>query len=100
MRFPDFGLSEPILRALDELGYETPTPIQEGTIAMLMKDRDVVGQAQTGTGKTAAFMLPILQRLDPDQRDVQALVLCPTRELADQVAQFRNFPNFSNWRNR
>ena len=86
MHFPDFGLSEPILRALDELGYETPTPIQEGTIAMLLKDRDVVGQAQTGTGKTAAFMLPILQRLDPEQRDVQALVLCPTRELALQVA--------------
>jgi ATP-dependent RNA helicase DeaD len=86
LHFPDFGLSEPILRALDELGYETPTPIQEGTIAMLLKDRDVVGQAQTGTGKTAAFMLPILQRLDPEQRDVQALVLCPTRELALQVA--------------
>ncbi len=86
MRFSEFGLSEPILRALDDLNYETATPIQEGTIAMLLKDRDVVGQAQTGTGKTAAFMLPILQRIDPEMRDVQALVLCPTRELALQVA--------------
>jgi len=86
LHFPDFGLSEPILRALDELGYQTPTPIQQGTIEMLLRDRDVVGQAQTGTGKTAAFMLPILERIDPEQRDVQALVLCPTRELALQVA--------------
>jgi ATP-dependent RNA helicase DeaD len=86
VRFSEFGLSEPILRALDDLNYETATPIQEGTIAMLLKDRDVVGQAQTGTGKTAAFMLPILERIDPDMRDVQALVLCPTRELALQVA--------------
>ena len=86
MRFSELGLSEPILRALDDLNYETATPIQEGTIAMLLKDRDVVGQAQTGTGKTAAFMLPILERLDPQMRDVQALVLCPTRELALQVA--------------
>ena len=86
MRFPDFGLSEPILRALTELGYETPTPIQEGTIAMLLKDRDVVGQAQTGTGKTAAFMLPILSGSIPSSGDVQALVLRPTRELALQVA--------------
>jgi ATP-dependent RNA helicase DeaD len=86
VRFSEFGLSEPILRALDDLNYETATPIQEGTIAMLLKDRDVVGQAQTGTGKTAAFMLPILERLDPELRDVQALVLCPTRELALQVA--------------
>ena len=86
MRFSEFGLKEPILRALDDLNYETATPIQEGTIAMLLKDRDVVGQAQTGTGKTAAFMLPILERIDPDMRDVQALVLCPTRELALQVA--------------
>ncbi len=86
MRFSDFRLSEPILRALGDLGYETPTAIQEGTIEMLLRDRDVVGQAQTGTGKTAAFMLPILERIDPTHREVQAIVLCPTRELALQVA--------------
>ena len=64
MQFSDFGLSEPILRALADLGYETPTPIQAGTIELLLADRDVIGQAQTGTGKTAAFMLPILERID------------------------------------
>jgi ATP-dependent RNA helicase DeaD len=85
MQFTDFGLSEPILRALADLGYETPLPIQAGTIEFLLRDRDVVGQAQTGTGKTAAFMLPILERIDADSKDVQALVLCPTRELALQV---------------
>ncbi len=86
MRFDEFDLSEPILRALDDLGYETATPIQEGTIEHLLRDRDVVGQAQTGTGKTAAFMLPILERIDATSTDLQALVLCPTRELALQVA--------------
>jgi ATP-dependent RNA helicase DeaD len=85
MQFSDFGLSQPILRALADLGYETPLPIQAGTIDLLLRDRDVMGQAQTGTGKTAAFMLPILERIDPAAKDVQALVLCPTRELALQV---------------
>ena len=85
MRFSDFALSEPILRALGDLGYEAPTAIQEGTIDLLLRDRDVVGQAQTGTGKTAAFMLPILERIDPASSHVQAIVLCPTRELALQV---------------
>ena len=86
MRFSEFGLSEPILRALDDLNYETATPIQAGTIPLLLKDRDVVGQAQTGTGKTAAFVLPILERIDPEHARPQALVLRPTRELALQVA--------------
>ncbi len=86
MRFSDFDLSEPLVRAVEELGYETPTPIQEGTIQHLLADRDVIGQAQTGTGKTAAFMLPILERIDADTKEVQAIVLCPTRELAIQVA--------------
>jgi ATP-dependent RNA helicase DeaD len=86
VQFHEFDLAEPILRALDELGYTEATPIQEGTIEHLLHDRDVVGQAQTGTGKTAAFMLPILDRIDPDAKDVQAIVLCPTRELALQVA--------------
>jgi ATP-dependent RNA helicase DeaD len=66
VRFDQFDLSEPILRALADQGYEHATPIQEGTIEHLLRDRDVVGQAQTGTGKTAAFMLPILERIAPD----------------------------------
>ena len=86
MRFDQFDLSEPILRALEDQGYEHATPIQEGTIEHLLRDRDVVGQAQTGTGKTAAFMLPILERVDPDDKNLQALVLTPTRELCLQVA--------------
>jgi ATP-dependent RNA helicase DeaD len=85
-QFKDFELSEPLLRALDELGWETPTPIQAGTIEHLLADRDVIGQAQTGSGKTAAFMLPILERIEADSGDLQAIVLCPTRELALQVA--------------
>ena len=86
MRFADFDLRPEILRALDDLGYEEPTPIQEGTIDALLRDKDMIGQAQTGSGKTAAFMLPILDRIEEDSTDLQALVLCPTRELALQVA--------------
>ncbi len=86
LRFEDFNLQPELLRALRDLGYEEPTPIQEGTIDALLRDKDMVGQAQTGSGKTAAFMLPILERLDPNSKDLQALVLCPTRELALQVA--------------
>lgn len=85
--FESLGLSEPIIRALSELGYEAPTPIQRQTIPLLLAGRDVVGQAQTGTGKTAAFALPILQELDLNVNAVQALVLTPTRELALQVAE-------------
>ncbi|MFN8184948.1 MAG: DEAD/DEAH box helicase [Candidatus Nanopelagicales bacterium] len=86
-RFPDLGLSEAILAALREVGYETATPIQTATIPPLLAGRDVVGLAQTGTGKTAAFALPILDRLDPSQKPPQALVLAPTRELALQVCE-------------
>src|SRR5215212_1392251 len=75
-----------MIAALSALGYEAPTPIQERTIPVLLAERDLIGQAQTGTGKTAAFALPILHRLDPKSRDTQALVLTPTRELAMQVA--------------
>ena len=83
--FRELGLSEEILRTLDELGYVDPTPIQEQAIPELLAGRDVIGQAQTGTGKTAAFGLPLLAAIDPTP-GVQALVLCPTRELAIQVA--------------
>lgn len=85
--FEQFQLSEPIHRAIRELGYENPTPIQIKTIPLLLAGRDVIGQAQTGTGKTAAFALPILEKLDVDSKTVQALVLTPTRELGIQVAE-------------
>ncbi|HET7307656.1 MAG TPA: DEAD/DEAH box helicase [Gammaproteobacteria bacterium] len=81
------GLSAPLLRALDEVGYESPSPIQAATIPPLLAGRDVLGQAQTGTGKTAAFALPILSQIDVRQKTPQALVLAPTRELAIQVAE-------------
>ena len=85
--FADLGLAPPILEALAHLGYERPTPIQEQTIPPLLEGRDVIGQAQTGTGKTAAFGLPMVQYADPSDPDVQALVLTPTRELCIQVTQ-------------
>ncbi|GGI21634.1 DEAD/DEAH box helicase [Oxalicibacterium faecigallinarum] len=85
--FADLDLGEPILRALTDLGYEAPSPIQAATIPLLQANRDVLGQAQTGTGKTAAFSLPILSRLNIKQTTPQALVLAPTRELAIQVAE-------------
>jgi ATP-dependent RNA helicase DeaD len=85
--FKELGLSEPILEALTHLGYDRPTPIQEQTIPMLLEGRDVIGQAQTGTGKTAAFGLPMLDYVDPTSEDVEALVLTPTRELCIQVTQ-------------
>ncbi|MFK3651606.1 DEAD/DEAH box helicase [Lysobacter enzymogenes] len=86
-KFTDLALSEPLLRALADVGYESPSPIQAATIPPLLEGRDVLGQAQTGTGKTAAFALPILARIDPRQYKPQALVLAPTRELAIQVAE-------------
>src|SRR4051794_20730478 len=85
--FKELGLSEPILEALTHLGYDQPTPIQEEAIPMLLQGRDVIGQAQTGTGKTAAFGLPLLEYVDPTSQDVEALVLTPTRELCIQVTQ-------------
>jgi ATP-dependent RNA helicase DeaD len=85
--FADLGLSEPILEALRHLGYEKPTPIQDQTIPALLQGRDIIGQAQTGTGKTAAFGLPLLEYIEPDVDDVQALVVTPTRELCIQVTQ-------------
>ncbi len=85
--FADLGLAEDILAALRDVGYESPSPIQEQAIPVLLQGRDVIGQAQTGTGKTAAFGLPMLQSVDPEDPDVQALVLTPTRELCIQVTQ-------------
>jgi len=85
--FGDLGLSAPVLKALADVGYESPSPIQAATIPALMDGNHVVGLAQTGTGKTAAFALPILSQLDLSQKKPQALVLCPTRELALQVCE-------------
>ncbi len=87
LSFRDLGIIEPLLKALKEVGYETPSPIQAQTIPFILEGKDVLGQAQTGTGKTAAFALPILSRIDLKQRDPQVLVLAPTRELAIQVAE-------------
>jgi ATP-dependent RNA helicase DeaD len=85
--FSELGLSDAVLKALKDVGYETPSAIQAATIPPLLAGRDVVGLAQTGTGKTAAFALPILSRLDVTQKTPQALVLAPTRELALQVCE-------------
>lgn len=87
LQFADLGLADRVLKAVRELGYEAPTPIQSATIPPLLEGRHVVGRAQTGTGKTAAFALPILSRLSHSQRAPEALVLCPTRELALQVCE-------------
>ncbi len=87
LTFADLGIDERVLKALHDVGYETPSPIQASTIPPLMEGKDVVGLAQTGTGKTAAFAVPILSRLDVSRRVPQALVLAPTRELALQVAE-------------
>ncbi|CAN5201140.1 DEAD/DEAH box helicase [soil metagenome] len=86
-KFSDLGLSEALLKAISDVGFEEPTPVQTETIPILLEGRDLIAQAQTGTGKTAAFALPILDRLVPGAKDPQALVLAPTRELAIQVAQ-------------
>ena len=83
--FNDLGLSESTLKSIEEIGYKVPSPIQAQAIPIVLSGSDVVGQAQTGTGKTAAFMLPILEKIDPRNKNVQALILCPTRELAVQV---------------
>jgi ATP-dependent RNA helicase DeaD len=85
-QFIDLNLRPELMQAIAALGYTEPTPIQAALIPVMMTGTDVIGQAQTGTGKTAAFALPILHNLEPGERHVQALVLCPTRELALQVA--------------
>lgn len=86
-RFQDMGLSPAVMNALDAVGYETPSPIQAATIGPLLAGQDVLGQAQTGTGKTAAFALPILSQIEPGNKAPRVLVLAPTRELAIQVAE-------------
>ncbi|WP_247234908.1 DEAD/DEAH box helicase [Telluribacter sp. SYSU D00476] len=85
--FAELGLSEDILRAVTEMGFEKPSPIQAQGIPPVLQGYDVIGQAQTGTGKTAAFGIPVLERIDTSSNAVQALILCPTRELAVQVSE-------------
>ena len=85
--FQELDLRREVMQAIQELGYEEPTPIQALTIPLLLLGKDVVAQAQTGTGKTAAFVIPIVERIEPSNRAVQAMVLVPTRELAMQVAE-------------
>src|SRR5579884_1769786 len=85
--FADLGLSQDILAALVDVGYDAPSPIQEQGIPPLLEGLDVIGQAQTGSGKTAAFGLPMLSYVDPAEHEVQGLVLTPTRELCIQVTQ-------------
>ncbi|MBV0929655.1 DEAD/DEAH box helicase [Lentilactobacillus sp. IMAU92037] len=87
MKFSELGLSDRLLSAISSSGFEEATPIQAETIPMVLKGQDVIGQAQTGTGKTAAFGLPILQKIDFDNPNVQALIISPTRELAIQTQE-------------
>jgi len=87
VKFEELNLIEPILKAVIEMGFEEASPIQATAIPIMLSGRDIVGQAQTGTGKTAAFGIPLLQSIDPKNKHLQAVVLCPTRELAIQVAE-------------
>ncbi len=97
LRYEDAGIDGRILRAVRELGFEHMTPIQEQAIPLFMTGRDIIGQAQTGTGKTAAFGIPILQKINPENRSLQAVILCPTRELAMQAAdELRKFAKYMN----
>ncbi len=95
LSFQQLGLNDNLLKALKQVGYETPSPIQAESIPLLLEGRDILGQAQTGTGKTAAFALPILQQVNLRQKSPQVLVLAPTRELAIQVAEaFQTYARF------
>src|SRR6187401_1770700 len=85
--FSELGLSAEVLKAIDKLGFEQAAPIQAVAIPELLQGHDVVGQSQTGSGKTAAFAIPAIEKIDPNQKVVQVLILCPTRELAVQVSE-------------
>ena len=85
--FSELGLSAEVLKAIDKLGFEQAAPIQAASIPLLLSGKDIVGQSQTGSGKTAAFGIPAVEKVDPNIRAVQVLILCPTRELAIQVSE-------------
>ena len=87
MTFSELGLSNEVLTALNDMGFSEPTPIQAQSIPIALEGSDLIGQAQTGTGKTAAFGIPLVERINLDEKHVQALVLSPTRELAVQIAK-------------
>ena len=95
VKYEDSGLDEKILRAVSEMGFEYMSPIQKAAIPVMLEGKDIIGQAQTGTGKTAAFGIPLLQQVDPANKHLQAVVLCPTRELAMQAADdIRDFAKY------
>ncbi|MBU0600097.1 DEAD/DEAH box helicase, partial [bacterium] len=89
-KFISFGLSKEMLQTISNMGFEEPTPIQEKAIPVIMQGKDMIGQAQTGTGKTAAFGIPVVEKIDRGMFSVQAIILTPTRELAIQVAEEMN----------
>ena len=86
MTFEELSLNEKTKRALKDAGYTNPTPIQEQAIPVVLEGKDFIGQSKTGTGKTASYSLPMIEKIDASSKKVQAIVLCPTRELAVQVA--------------
>ena len=95
IRFEELSINDNILRAISDMGFSEPSPIQAHAIPVALEGRDIIGQAQTGTGKTASFGIPLLQRINPDEKKLQAIVLCPTRELAIQVAdEFRKMAKY------
>ena len=95
LRFEELNICPEMIRAVEDMGFEEMTPIQAQSIPVMMSGADLIGQAQTGTGKTAAFGIPLLQKVDPENRKLQALILCPTRELAIQVAEeLRNLAKY------
>lgn len=85
--FKEFGLSPEVMKAVSKMGFEEATPIQAATIPLSLQNRDVIGQAQTGTGKTAAFGIPLIEKIDMNHDAVQAIIVAPTRELAIQVSE-------------
>ena len=95
IKYQESGIDARIIRAVEEMGFEHMTPIQEQAIPVFMSGQDVIGQAQTGTGKTAAFGIPILEKINPENKSLQAIILCPTRELAMQAAdELRKFSKY------
>ena len=96
LKFEEMGLSPHILKAVTDMGFEEATPIQSQAIPLILNGKDIIGQSQTGTGKTASFGIPCLEMIDPDSRKLQAVILCPTRELAIQVSEeFRKLLKFA-----
>jgi ATP-dependent RNA helicase DeaD len=87
LRFEELSLSEEILNSIKDMGFEEASPIQSEAIPLIMNGKDIIGQAQTGTGKTAAFAIPVIEKLNPESKEIQAIILCPTRELVIQVSE-------------